>query len=477
MARLVIGTNKTATTPAVVRDMSPESYRVFELDSSGMLLNSQTTPFIPLPAGTKDISSYLFYRCYSGTPASVLSGTIDMSSLEGLTGQNACSSMFYNCTGITSINLSSLFSVSANYACSNMFDSCTGITNINLDSLTSVTAQYGCSSMFFNCTGITTADLSSLVTISANNSCEHMFAGCTSLASANLSHLCKLGTRSNMQYMFRNTALTSLSFPNLAYTNTNINSAFSNTLSGVTGCTVHFPSDWQTKMSTWTNITNGLGGTNTTVLFDLPAVTTLDLSHITSIYANSSFSSFNSSNYFPNVTSVNLSNLTKIKGSNCCNSMFENNTVITSVDLSSLKTISGYYACNNMFANCTGITSINLGSLETIEGTDGGTECSNMFGGSGLTSITFTSLKRINSSGALQNMFQSCSSLISVSFPALISTFGIWTNVFQSMLRGCTGVTVHFPSNLQSVIGSWSDVTNGFGGTNTTVLFDLPATE
>jgi hypothetical protein len=45
------------------------------------------------------------------------------------------------------------------------------------------------------------------------------------------------------------------------------------------------------------------------------------------------------------------------------------------------------------------------------------------------------------------------------------------------MLPGVTGCTVHFPSNLQSVIGSWADVTEGFGGTNTTVLFDLPATE
>ena len=44
------------------------------------------------------------------------------------------------------------------------------------------------------------------------------------------------------------------------------------------------------------------------------------------------------------------------------------------------------------------------------------------------------------------------------------------------MLSGVTGCTVHFPSNLESVIGSWSDVTDGFDGTNTTVLFDLPAT-
>ena len=45
------------------------------------------------------------------------------------------------------------------------------------------------------------------------------------------------------------------------------------------------------------------------------------------------------------------------------------------------------------------------------------------------------------------------------------------------MLSGVTGCTVHFPSNLQSVIGSWTSVSAGFSGTNTTVLFDLTATE
>ena len=45
------------------------------------------------------------------------------------------------------------------------------------------------------------------------------------------------------------------------------------------------------------------------------------------------------------------------------------------------------------------------------------------------------------------------------------------------MLQSVTGCIVHFSSNLQSVIGSWADVTAGFGGTNTTVLFDLTATE
>lgn len=65
-----------------------------------------------------------------------------------------------------------------------------------------------------------------------------------------------------------------------------------------------------------------------------------------------------------------------------------------------------------------------------------------------------------------------------LNFPALKSdSFGTNTDCFEDMVVGCTGVTVHFPSNLQSVIGQWADVLGGFGGTNTTVLFGLPATE
>jgi hypothetical protein len=62
-------------------------------------------------------------------------------------------------------------------------------------------------------------------------------------------------------------------------------------------------------------------------------------------------------------------------------------------------------------------------------------------------------------------------------FPSLNSnSFGSYNNQFRGMLARVNGCTVHFPSNLQSVIGSWTDVTSGFGGTNTIVLFDLPAT-
>ena len=95
----------------------------------------------------------------------------------------------------------------------------------------------------------------------------------------------------------------------------------------------------------------------------------------------------------------------------------------------------------------------------------------------GITTVTLTSLSSVTEHNACRSMFQGCTSLTSLSFPALNSnSFGSSTSQFGNMLGGVTGCTVHFPSNLQSVIGSWTSVTSGFGGTNTTVLFDLPAT-
>ena len=130
-----------------------------------------------------------------------------------------------------------------------------------------------------------------------------------------------------------------------------------------------------------------------------------------------------------------------------------------------------YYA----FRTCTGLTSVNLSSLTTISGSNAMSYA--FYGCTRLTSVDLSSLTTINGSNAMHNAFSGCTGLTNISFPALTSTgFGSYTNQFNNMLRGVTGCTVHFPSNLQSVIGSWSGVTNGFGGTNTTVLFDLPAT-
>lgn len=170
-----------------------------------------------------------------------------------------------------------------------------------------------------------------------------------------------------------------------------------------------------------------------------------------------------------NLTSISFPKLKKVD--NCSYSCF-NYCPLTSVEFPELQEVNMF----RWFQYLTTLTSISLPKLSKLSGY-GLLEA--FYNCSGLTSMVFPALSDMTStSQGLKNTFQRCTSLTSVSFPALTSTsFGRYTNQFNNMLSGCTDCTVHFPSNLQSVIGSWSDVTAGFGGTNTTVLFDLPATE
>ena len=154
---------------------------------------------------------------------------------------------------------------------------------------------------------------------------------------------------------------------------------------------------------------------------------------------------------------------------------FNGCTSLTSVTFPSLTTVSGDRALHNAFRDCTSLTSVDLSSLTTVSGSSAMDATFN--GCTSLTSVTFPSLTTVNNNVAMSSIFKGCRSLTTLSFPSLNSnSFGSYVNQFTRMLDGVTGCTVHFPSNLQSVIGSWSSVTSGFGGTNTTVLFDLPAT-
>jgi hypothetical protein len=158
---------------------------------------------------------------------------------------------------------------------------------------------------------------------------------------------------------------------------------------------------------------------------------------------------------------------------------FYKSTGLTSADLSSLKrlghegptqvnidgnTIGTYYITPqyelyHAFEGCTRLMSVNL---------------------SGLEGIYYDPLSEIDLH-SLECAFKDCTSLSTLSFNSLkqVGAKDLEENEITgmtNMLQGVTGCTVHFPSNLQSAIGSYEDVANGFGGTNTTVLFDLPAT-
>ena len=181
---------------------------------------------------------------------------------------------------------------------------------------------------------------------------------------------------------------------------------------------------------------------------------------------------------------VDLRNLETISGSSYgFNYAFQG--MSGNVNLSSIKTVSitsafrqafyGYWNFNTSQYDAPTITGL-FNSIESVTAT--GVFAYAFAYNPNMVNITFSKLSNLTGSNSLQYAFDYCTNLVSLSFPALTSaSFGSYTNQFNNMLQGCSGVTVHFPSNLQSVIGSWTSVTGGFGGTNITVLFDLTATE
>lgn len=277
---------------------APTLYREFQLDANGVLQPNTTTTHIMDFTGVKDISIYAFSYAYQDNTA--ITGTVDMSDLTTFSNQYACQYMFQGCTGITGINLSSLTIIDrvATGVAQYMFKGCTSLTSIDLSSLTEINSNNAMQAMFQGCTSLSTLYLPSLTKISGSSSCSSTFAGCTGLTNIKMPSLTTLGGGYSGSAMFQGcTGLTSVEFPSLSTliygrncqymfqvctnltklsfyaldTNSfgNYTSDFNGMLSGVTGCTVHFPMRIQSTIGSWSDVTNGFGGTNTTVLFDI----------------------------------------------------------------------------------------------------------------------------------------------------------------------------------------------------------------
>ena len=177
-------------------------------------------------------------------------------------------------------------------------------------------------------------------------------------------------------------------------------------------------------------------------VYQIPEVTSFSLpSNATDVGQRALAYAFDS---YPNLTSVDLSTLTTVSGTSAFKSAFSNCTALTSVDLSSLTTVSGNGAFSNAFSSCTAIISVDFSSLSILSG-----------------------------SQALYSAFSNCHKIKSLSFPALtVDSFGSAVNQFENILYRVDGCTVHFPAAIQAKIETMTGYPN-FGGTNTTVLFDL----
>lgn len=180
------------------------------------------------------------------------------------------------------------------------------------------------------------------------------------------------------------------------------------------------------------------------------------------------------------IEELDMSSVETISGLNAAMEFLSYCQHLVSADFSGLTEVNGQSACSNMFLNDEKLESLDMSNLETVIGTNAMTYL--CYGCSRLKTMTFDKLSKVGKSvgGYTYYEFQwafALSGIETLSFPALKSDSFVDYEVFMNMLYGVDGCTVHFPSNLQAVIGNWADVINGFGGTNTTVLFDLPATE
>lgn len=211
-----------------------------------------------------------------------------------------------------------------------------------------------------------------------------------------------------------------------------------------------------------------------------PYLAEVRLDNLEDVTGYSAFSNAFSGNPYsvasrPIFTSVSLPKLVIISSDYAFNNAFKYNSALLSFDMGKVEVISGRAACYRMLEGCSSLTSVDVSKVEEITGINA---LAYAFSGcTALTTLSFNSLRVLTGDTALERCFSN-SGITSLYFSALTSnSFGENTSQFNNMLRGCTNVTVHFPSNLQSVIGSWTSVASGFGGTNTTILYDLSETE
>lgn len=225
---------------------------------------------------------------------------------------------------------------------------------------------------------------------------------------------------------------------------------------------------------------------------------TLDLSNLTSA-SNYSFGYAFAS--CPNITAVDMSGGSTSLGSYSFYGTFQNCTSLETIDLSNKTVIPQdglYYVCSGCtnlktvnlsnvvslnfdslsyaFQNCTSLESIDLSSL--IEATSYYPMRYTFSGCSSLTSVDLSSLCRVTAqNGCMGNCFQNCNSLTSLSFPALTkNSFGSRTDSFSNMCKNIPNITLHFPSNMETIIQTLSGYNSCFGALSGEILFDLPAT-
>lgn len=306
--------------------------------------------------------SLMFYDC-SGLTSLNVSGF-------NTTKVTDMSDMFFNCSGLTSLNVSS-FNTENVTNMSSLFAGCNGLTSLNLSNFNTAKVT-NMSGMFYNCSGLTSLNLSNFDTENVT-SMSSLFWGCSGLTSLNVSNF-NTANVTSMSYMFYNcSGLTSLNVSNFNTANvTNMGYMFYN-CSGVTSLNVsNFNTENVTNMYGMFYNCSGLTSLNVTN-FNTENVTSMGyMFYNCNSLALLDVSNFDTSNVTTMVymfarcfalTSLDVSsfNTSKVKMMQC---MFYLCRELTSLDVSSFDT-SNVTQMGWMFRNCGKLTTLNLSNFNT----------------------------------------------------------------------------------------------------------------
>lgn len=202
---------------------------------------------------------------------------------------------------------------------------------------------------------------------------------------------------------------------------------------------------------------------------DCASLTFVDFSNIEQVNGTETFSMAFAGTGLQVLSTV----IQSIYGTDVFNGVCNGCTALEAIDFPLLTTITGSQNFASACGGCTSLLTADFSALTTISG--GSANFTYAFSGcEALNEVLFDSLTTISGGYVFEQAFSGCISLTELNFPSLTTlTNTDGESTFNDMLVGCDGVTVHFPSALQATIGNYQSVLDGFGGTNTTVLFDL----
>ena len=370
--------------------------------------------------------------------------------LEYLNTENVTnmSSMFYNCSKLTSLDVTK-FNTANVTDMSYMFDNCSKLTSLDVTKFNTANVT-NMTNMFARCSALTSLDVSKFNTVNVTNM-SGMFYSCDALTSLDVTNF-NTEKVTSMSYMFSGcTNLTSLDVTNF---NTEKVTSMSYMFSGCTNLTSLDVTKFNT--ANVSDMSDMFSDCSKLTSLDVSKFNTVNVTNMNSMFYNCSkltsldITSFNTekvsdmSSMFSGCTKLTLLDVTKFNTAYVTKmpNMFARCSALTSLDVTNFNT-ANVTTMNSMFYNCSKLTSLDVSKFNTVNVTN----MSGMFNScSALTSLDVTHFNTANVTN-MSRMFSDCSKLTSLDVTNF-NTANV-TNM-SSMFSNCVALTSLYLTNFNT---------------------------